>query len=101
MEQEPRSDRLARVEERVRVLEAEVLAARQRIHALGNAVNPVAVLVPDVERHDTQLHELTAMVKAARWMVFVLTPLIAVATAATPLLVRYVIKDEIHRVRTP
>lgn len=87
------TDRLARVEERVRTLEAEMGAARQRLHALGNAVNPLAIIVPDVDRHEQQIQELRVMLRAARWLVLVLAPLLTIATALTPLVVRYTVRD--------
>lgn len=41
--------RLARLEERTRALEAELISARQRIHALGNFINQrqLAAMSPD------------------------------------------------------
>lgn len=77
----------------MRVLEAEMVSARQRLHVLGNNMAPMSIIVPDVERHEQQLQDLRSMVRAARWMVFLLAPLITIATAATPILVRYAVKD--------
>lgn len=44
---EPIPIRLARLEERVRILEAELAQARQRLHHLGNVANQVNLLMPD------------------------------------------------------
>lgn len=92
---EPESDRIARLEERVRSLEAEIQNARQRLHVIGNMVAPVQLLTPDVDRHELQIQDLRSMVRAARWMVFLLAPLITIATAVTPLLVRSAVRDAI------
>jgi hypothetical protein len=85
--------RLARLDERVRSLEAELLAARERIHTLATAIHPVAVLVPDVERHEHAIQELRVMLRAARWLVVILAPLLTLATGATPFIVRYAVRD--------
>lgn len=98
---EPATDRLARVEEKLRVLEAEMLSARQRLHQLGNAVLPMGAVVPELERHDQQIQDLRVMIKAARWMLIILAPLITIATAVTPLLVRYTVRDALSQTRSP
>lgn len=97
--QEPATDRLARVEERVRMLEIEMGGARQRLHHLGGTVNPLPLILQDVERHEQQLQDLRALMRAARWLVLVLAPLLTIATALTPLLVRWTIRDAISHYR--
>lgn len=78
-------------------------AARARLHFLANAVNPVPILAADVEKHEAQVQELRSMVRAARWVLWILTPVIAIATGITPLVVRYAVRDAMaaHSVRSP